>query len=57
MRARSFEAQRYRASGLNLVTATIALWSTVYLKRALQAMAARGALHDAMRLPYLSPLS
>jgi Tn3 transposase DDE domain len=28
-----FEHQRYRASGLNLVTAAIVLWNTVYLDR------------------------
>ena len=33
-----FEAQRYRASGLNLVTAAIVLWNTVYLERTVQAM-------------------
>jgi len=38
MRDRSFENQRYRASGLNLVTAAIVLWNTVYLDRAIQAM-------------------
>nr|MDN1515108.1 hypothetical protein [Escherichia coli] len=27
MRDRSFEQQRYRASGLNLVTAAIVLWN------------------------------
>jgi TnpA family transposase len=31
MRERSFEKQRYRVSGLNLVTAAIVLWNTVYL--------------------------
>lgn len=30
----SFEQQRYRTSGLNLVTAAIVLWNTVYLERA-----------------------
>ena len=29
IRDRSFEQQRYRASGLNLVTAAIVLWNTV----------------------------
>ena len=29
---RSFEQQRYRVSGLNLMTAAIALWNTVYLE-------------------------
>ena len=30
IRDRSFEQQRYRASGFNLVTAAIVLWNTVY---------------------------
>jgi TnpA family transposase len=30
IRDRSFEQQRYRASGLNLLTAAIVLWNTVY---------------------------
>ncbi len=34
IRDRSFENQRYRASGLNLVVAAIILWNTVYLERA-----------------------
>ncbi|KVT55994.1 hypothetical protein WK55_18695 [Burkholderia ubonensis] len=56
IRDRSFEAQRYRASGLNLVTAAIVLWNTVYLERAVQAMPAKGIAFDAALLPYLSPL-
>ncbi|WP_341318414.1 Tn3 family transposase [Paraburkholderia sp. IMGN_8] len=56
IRDRSFEAQRYRASGLNLVTAAIVLWNAVYLQRAVQAMLARGESIDATLLPYLSPL-
>jgi TnpA family transposase len=40
IRDRSFEQQRYRASGLNLVTAAIVLWNTVYLERAAHACAA-----------------
>jgi TnpA family transposase len=35
IRDRSFEQQRW-ASGLNLVTAAIVLWNTVYLERATQ---------------------
>lgn len=31
LRDRSFENQRYRASGLNLVVAAIVLWNTIYL--------------------------
>jgi TnpA family transposase len=37
MRDRSFENQRYRASGVNLVVAAIILWNTVYLERAFDA--------------------
>ncbi|MBP7785604.1 MAG: Tn3 family transposase, partial [Bifidobacterium sp.] len=40
IRDRSFEQQRYRASGLNLVTAAIVLWNTVYLERATSALRA-----------------
>jgi hypothetical protein len=35
LRDRAAEAQQYRASGLALVTASIALWNTVYPGRAL----------------------
>lgn len=57
IRDRSFEQQRYRASGLNLVTAAIVLWNTVYLDRATQAMRETGnkAFDDTL-LQYLSPL-
>jgi len=53
IRDRSFEQQRYRASGLNLVTAAIVLWNTVYLERAVNSM---GAAADNNLLQYLSPL-
>jgi TnpA family transposase len=33
LRDRTFENQRYRASGLNLAVAAIVLWNTVYLER------------------------
>jgi Tn3 transposase DDE domain len=36
MRDRSFENQRYWASGLKLVVAAIILWNTVYLERAIR---------------------
>lgn len=42
MRDRSFENQRYRASGLTLVVAAIILWNTVYLSRAIQSLKAHG---------------
>jgi len=56
MRDRSFENQRYRASGLNLVTAAIVLWNTVYLEQAVQAIRDRGQTIDQSLLQHLSPL-
>ena len=56
IRDRSFEQQRYRASGLNLVTAAIVLWNTVYLEKATQALRQSGKLTDDGMLQYLSPL-
>jgi len=56
IRDRSFEQQRYRASGLNLVTAAIVLWNTVYLERATNALRDHGQGVDDALLEYLSPL-
>jgi TnpA family transposase len=56
IRDRSFEQQRYRASGLNLVTAAIVLWNTVYLERAVNALRGHGHPVDDTLLQYLSPL-
>ncbi len=56
MRDRSLENQRYRASGLNLMTAAIVLWNTVYLERAIQAIKDRGEAVDEDLLQHLSPL-
>ena len=56
IRDRSFEQQRYRASGLNLVTAAIVLWNTVYLERAANALRGHGQAVDDALLQYLSPL-
>lgn len=56
IRDRSFEQQRYRASGLNLITAAIVLWNTVYLERATNALREHGAEIDDDLLQYLSPL-
>lgn len=41
VRYRSFEQQRYRASGLNRLTAAIVLWNTTYLDRATRALASQ----------------
>lgn len=56
IRDRGFEQQRYRASGLNLVTAAIVLWNTVYLERATKALNSHGQAVDDALLQYLSPL-
>ena len=56
IRDRSFENQRYRASGLNLVVSAIVLWNTVYLERAVQALRAAGVEVDDKLLSNLSPL-
>ena len=42
IRDRSFEQQQYRASGLTLATAAIALWNTVDLDRATNALRENG---------------
>ena len=52
IRDRTYEHQRHRASGLNLVTAAIALWNTVYLERAVNSIA---GVNTAL-FPHLSPL-
>jgi TnpA family transposase len=56
LRDRTAELQQHRASGLALVTAAIALWNTVYLGRALDALRRRGeAVPDAL-LAHIAPL-
>ncbi|MCA1595467.1 MAG: Tn3 family transposase, partial [Chloroflexi bacterium] len=57
IRDRSFEQQQYRASGLTLATAAIALWNTVYLERATNALHASGRAANTALLKHLSPLS
>jgi hypothetical protein len=56
MRDRSFENQRYRASGTNLVVAAIVLWNTVYLARAVQSLKTQGQSVDDTLMMHLSPL-
>jgi len=56
IRDRSFEQQRYRASGLNLVTAAIVLWNTVYLEKSVETLRNQGIeVHDNL-LQHISPL-
>ena len=56
IRDRSFQNQRYRASGLNLVVTAIILWNTVYLERAIQSLRDTWQDIDEKLLPHLSPL-
>ena len=56
IRDRGFEQQRYRASGLNLLTAAIVLWNTVYLERATNVLRGHGNGVDDELLQFLSPL-
>jgi TnpA family transposase len=56
LRDRTFENQRYRASGLNLVVAAIVLWNTVYLKRAIEALREDGHSIQESLLQHLSPV-
>jgi TnpA family transposase len=46
IRDRGFDQQQHRASGLNLATAAIALWNTVYLERAVRALEASGEVNE-----------
>ena len=56
LRDRAVEAQQYRASGLALVTAAIALWNTVYLDRALAELRRSGEIIPNALLPHLAPV-
>ena len=44
--------RRYRASGLNLLTAAIVLWNTVYLERAADALRGHGQSIRSSELAY-----
>jgi TnpA family transposase len=56
LRDRAVAARQYRASGLALVTAAIALWNTVYLSRALDVLRRQGeTIADAL-LAHLAPV-
>ena len=56
IRDRSVEQQRDRASGLNLVTAAIVRWNTVYLERATNAWRGQGQSGEDVLFQNLSPL-
>jgi TnpA family transposase len=52
----SYEAQHHRASGLNLVVATIILWNTVYLEQAIGALRQQGRQIDDSLLKHVAPV-
>jgi TnpA family transposase len=56
IRDRSFDQQRYRASGLSLVIAVIVLWNTAYLERASRAVLLQTPDLGDKLLQFLSPL-
>ena len=56
LRDRTAELQQHRASGLALVTAAIALWNTVYLGRAVDALRRRGETVPGALLAHVAPL-
>jgi hypothetical protein len=56
IRDRSFENQRHRASGLNLIVAAIILWNTAYLQRAIDHLRKQGHHPVPGDLVHLSPL-
>ena len=56
IRDRTFENQRYRASGLNLAVAAIILWNTVYLGRAVAELRSQGEVIGDDLLAHIAPL-
>ena len=55
IRDRTFENQKHRASGLNLIVTAIILWNTRYLARAIETMRKTERVPDDL-LAHLSPL-
>jgi hypothetical protein len=55
IRDRTFENQKHRASGLNLIVTAIILWNTRYLTRAIETMRKTERVPDDL-LAHLSPL-
>ncbi|WP_233874710.1 Tn3 family transposase [Paraburkholderia adhaesiva] len=55
IRDRSYDNQRYRASGLNLVVAAITLWNTVYLERAIATLRQHEEIDESL-MPHVTPL-
>jgi hypothetical protein len=56
IRDRSYENQRHRTSGLNLLVTAIILWNTTYLQRAVDHLRIQGHHPASGDLAHLSPL-
>jgi TnpA family transposase len=56
IRDRTYEQQRHRASGLNLVVAAIILWNTVYLDRAVTALRKQDRVIEDRLLKHIAPV-
>lgn len=56
IRDRTYELQRHRASGLNLVVAAIILWNTVYLDRAVDSLRGHERAIDEGLLKHVAPV-
>jgi TnpA family transposase len=56
IRDRTFENQRYRASGLNLTIAAIVLWNTIYLGHAVAELSAQSEALPDKPLAHIAPL-
>jgi hypothetical protein len=56
IRERSYENQRHRAGGLNLIVTAIILWNTVYLGRVVDHLRLHGESPPIIDLAHLSPL-
>jgi len=56
VRDRSFEIQCHKSGGLNLATAAVVLWNTVYLERVIEYLKNKGEHVDEKFIQYLSPL-
>ena len=56
LRDRTFENQRHRASGLNLLVSAIILWNTVYLDRAVRHLREQGSNVPDELLAHVAPL-
>ncbi|MGF6766205.1 hypothetical protein P3T24_006551 [Paraburkholderia sp. GAS33] len=52
---RSYESQRYRTSGLNLLVAALTLWNTVYLERSMAALRQQREIDNRL-IPHVAPL-